>query len=596
MNVMDVVQFILKPFSDLTDRFYWQYDLMSVLMGFVMIYFTGRPKGGLIGTLKTLFPAWIYQSPSFRTDVLFFWLTVWLQWLYFDDLYVIWTLNVDMGLRDLLQIESGQRLFSPEFSLESGVNTLMIALAVDFGMYLAHLAQHRIQLLWRFHEVHHTTEALNPLSVYRQHPVDIALNTGVVALTLGGTLAILNLLEGHPIQSLNINGVSILLLLFYLLGFHIRHSHIWISYSPSVSHWLISPAQHQIHHSIAERHIDKNLGFMFAIWDHLFGTLYVPTRRETLRFGVKGRTVSTHGFFNLLFDPFKTHSLKLKSGSWVLAGTAIIAMFIVVHHRNDNKITPVAQDSISLLISEMTSLEVSQLLEEGFKTVIVPTAGIEANGNHMILGKHGYIVREAADRTARRVGKTLVAPLIDYVPEGNINPPEGHMRYPGTLSLRRETFKAILEDVARSLKQHGFTHIVLMGDSGGNITPQIEVAAQLSDEWASEGIIVQALRDYYLANRQVETLSTYGFSNQSIGRHAGIRDTSELMAVNPNGLKLTVNDSQASNGDGDNAKASPEIGNLMINLKVAAAVREIRGHAFERKKIEPVVISDGSSK
>ena len=596
MNVMDVVQFFLKPFSDLTDRFYWQYDLMSVLMAFLVVYFSWRPKGGLIGTLKSLFPAWIYQSRSFRTDVLFFWLTVVLQWLYFDDLYVIWTLNVDIGLRDLLPIESGQRPFAPEFSLESGMNTLMLALAVDFGMYLAHLAQHRFKLLWRFHQVHHTTEALNPLSVYRQHPVDIALNTGAVAFTLGGTLAILNVLEGHPIQSLNINGVSILLLLFYLFGFHLRHSHIWISYSPSVSHWLISPAQHQIHHSIADRHIDKNLGFMFAIWDHLFGTLYVPTGRETLRFGIKGSTVCTHGFFNLLMDPFKTFPIDNVARSFVLAGTAIIAMLIVLDKPSEKKTPPVSQDAISLLISEMTSLEVSQRLDEGFKTVIVPTAGIEANGNHMILGKHGYIVREAADRTARRVGKTLVAPLIDYVPEGNISPPEGHMHYAGTLSLRRETFKAILEDVSRSLKQHGFTHIVLMGDSGGNIDPQIEVAAQLSEEWASEGIVVQALRDYYLANHQVETLSTYGFSNQSIGHHAGIRDTSELMAIYPNGLRVAADDSNASNADGDTAKASPEIGNQMINLKVAAAVREIRGHAFARKKTEPVVISDGSSK
>jgi len=81
-------------------------------------------------------------------------------------------------------------------------------------------------------------------------------------------------------------GVNAVFGLFRLLSGNLRHSHIWVAYPRWLSHLLISPAQHQIHHSVELRHRDRNMGTVFAFWDWLFGTLYVPRGRERLTFGV----------------------------------------------------------------------------------------------------------------------------------------------------------------------------------------------------------------------------------------------------------------------------------------------------------------------
>jgi sterol desaturase/sphingolipid hydroxylase (fatty acid hydroxylase superfamily) len=61
---------------------------------------------------------------------------------------------------------------------------------------------------------------------------------------------------------------------------------VWFSYGPLLSKLFISPAQHQIHHSSARKHWDKNFGFIFAFWDLFFRSLYVPKEREELTFGL----------------------------------------------------------------------------------------------------------------------------------------------------------------------------------------------------------------------------------------------------------------------------------------------------------------------
>ena len=98
----------------------------------------------------------------------------------------------------------------------------------------------------------------------------------------------------------------------------------------------------------------------------------------------------------------------------------------------------------------------------------------------MVLGKHKYRINAGSERIARSLGNTLVAPVITYVPEGDIDPPSGHMRFAGTISIPREVFESVLEYTARSLKQHGFTDILFMGDSGPNQGPQESVAERLS--------------------------------------------------------------------------------------------------------------------
>ncbi len=137
----------------------------------------------------------------------------------------------------------------------------------------------------------------------------------------------------------------------------------------------------------------------------------------------------------------------------------------------------------SVWIEELTWMEVRDAIADGKTTVIIPTGGIEQNGPYVATGKHNYVLQTACEWIARQLGDALCAPIIKLVPEGDIERPTGHMRYPGTISLRQETFEAVLTDVGSSLAQHGFDHIVYIGDSGGNQLGMANVATELDKRW-----------------------------------------------------------------------------------------------------------------
>src|SRR5439155_16568006 len=120
----------------------------------------------------------------------------------------------------------------------------------------------------------------------------------------------------------------------------------------------------------------------------------------------------------------------------------------------------------SIFMEELTWMEVRDAIHAGKTTVIVGTGGLEQNGPYVAVGKHNYVLQATTEAIARRLGNALVAPIIKFVPEGTIEPPTGHMRYPGTISIREEMFEALLADICSSLKQHGFTDIILIGDHG----------------------------------------------------------------------------------------------------------------------------------
>jgi creatinine amidohydrolase len=235
----------------------------------------------------------------------------------------------------------------------------------------------------------------------------------------------------------------------------------------------------------------------------------------------------------------------------------------------------------TLYLPEMTWIEVRGALERGYTTVVVPTGGIEQNGPHMILGKHDYIVRYTADRIAAELGHTLVAPVVSFVPEGDYSPPTGNMRFPGTIGVPEAAFAQVLEGIARSLKTAGFKTICFISDHGQSQKPQAQVAERLNREWAGLGITVIGVDDYYADDPQTQFLLDQGETRATIGTHAGITDTSELLAVHPEGVDLTrlarlpftLSDTGA---DGNALKASAERGKALLEIKIQAAVRQIR--------------------
>ena len=158
-------------------------------------------------------------------------------------------------------------------------------------------------------------------------------------------------------------------------------------------------------------------------------------------------------------------------------------------------------------IEEMTWMDVRDALKAGKTTVIIPTGGVEPNGPWLVTGKHNYVLHTNCDAIARKLGNALCAPIVKFVPEGDYNTKSSHMASPGTISTREEVYRGLLEDIARSLKAHGFKQIFFIGDSGGNQGGQRAVAEKLNAEWSASPLVahIQQYYDYGAVARHMET-------------------------------------------------------------------------------------------
>jgi creatinine amidohydrolase len=193
----------------------------------------------------------------------------------------------------------------------------------------------------------------------------------------------------------------------------------------------------------------------------------------------------------------------------------------------------------SVFLEELTWLEVRDALKAGKTTVIVPTGGIEMNGPYLALGKHNYVNRATCEAIARKLGNALCAPNVPFVPEGTIDPPSGHMRYPGTISVSEETFQRLLTEIASSLKMHGFAHIVLIGDSGGNQAGMKAVATELTARWAETRTAIHFIPEYYDypgAAKWAE--QTLGWKQSDEGHHDDPVISSIMMTVDPDTVRI----------------------------------------------------------
>ena len=182
----------------------------------------------------------------------------------------------------------------------------------------------------------------------------------------------------------------------------------------------------------------------------------------------------------------------------------------------------------TVFIDEMTFMEVRDALRAGKTTAIVGTGGVEQNGPYTVTGKHNFVMRVTADAIARKLGKALVAPIVPFVPEGQHEPPSGHMRYPGTISLTEDTYRALLRDICTSLKVHGFTDIVLIGDSGGNQNGMKAVAAELNGKWSATNTRVHFVPEYYTEDMwsfaHLKTLGIHQKPDVQSASRAGVHD------------------------------------------------------------------------
>jgi creatinine amidohydrolase/Fe(II)-dependent formamide hydrolase-like protein len=233
-------------------------------------------------------------------------------------------------------------------------------------------------------------------------------------------------------------------------------------------------------------------------------------------------------------------------------------------------------------IADMTWIEVRDAILRGQDTVLVPSGGIEANGPHMIMAKHQHIVAATARMIAEGHGRMLVAPVIAHVPEGDFDPPSGNMTLPGTIGVSEATFEGILEGTARSLKAAGFRRIAFIADHGQSQAPQARVASRLDGEWRASGVRVLSLDAYYAEGDKAQQalLRARGETPATIGDHAGLQDTAELLAVHPAGVRIErlsrlLPSMERDGSSGAPQKATPELGRELLRLKVEAALAQL---------------------
>jgi creatinine amidohydrolase len=240
---------------------------------------------------------------------------------------------------------------------------------------------------------------------------------------------------------------------------------------------------------------------------------------------------------------------------------------------------PSVPQPTSVFIEDLTWMEVRDAIAAGKTTIIIPTGGTEQNGPHMVLGKHNYLVHYKAGEIAKVLGNALVAPVVAYVPEGEINPPTGHMRFAGTITTPQDVFAKVLEYAARSFKQHGFLDIALVGDSGGNQAGQKLVAEALNKEWAATNVRVHHITSYY-PGRGDDWVVSQGVSAADVGSHAGTHDTSSLMYLNPSMLRFDkLGPGKSGDGQGhvgNPAKSTALFGKHILEMQIEDGAKQIQ--------------------
>lgn len=234
----------------------------------------------------------------------------------------------------------------------------------------------------------------------------------------------------------------------------------------------------------------------------------------------------------------------------------------------------------SVFIEELTWMEVRDALKAGKTTAIIPTGGVEQNGPYLATGKHNYVLRATSEAIARKLGDALVAPIVPFVPEGDIDPPTGWMKYPGTISVTEDTYQRLLTDICGSLKAHGFKHLVMIGDSGGNQKGMKAVAGKLNEKWAGGNTRVHFIPEYYDYPGVTKWLKSQGIVQKNEGHHDDFAITAIMMTVDPTTVRMkqriAADKFRINSVELAPAEKTIEWGRRIVDFRAEATVKAIR--------------------
>lgn len=177
-------------------------------------------------------------------------------------------------------------------------------------------------------------------------------------------------------------------------------------------------------------------------------------------------------------------------------------------------------------LDELSWTQVQMVQRTGIDTVVLSVGSTEQHGPHMPLMTDALAGDVLAEAVARRLGDALAAPTLRFGVASH------HMPFPGTISLRKETFKAILHDYLSSLASHGFKHLLVISSHGGNFGPVQELLEESGDSFGEAQVI--AYTDLHGFMKVFNDLSaTHGIGVGASGTHAGEWETSLVLAARP---------------------------------------------------------------
>ncbi len=293
---------IYANFFDPRKRLFVGYLVCALIIALAWLVLLRKQK--IQHAWRTCFDKQVWFSASSRADGLIFFINRLLFTFLAPALlakltiatFIFQWLQGTLGFRPLIQLADWQI---------AACFTLWLFILDDFARFYLHYLMHRWPVLWAFHKVHHSARTMTPLTVLRTHPVEGVLFSLRSSLVQGISIALFVFLFANQVDLVTVLGANALVFAFNVTGSNLRHSHIAIHYWRFLEYWLISPAQHQIHHSTAPRHFDKNFGATLAIWDRLFRCLHLSEPNTVLSFGISKTVIpDEHSLKQLYLQPF----------------------------------------------------------------------------------------------------------------------------------------------------------------------------------------------------------------------------------------------------------------------------------------------------
>jgi len=316
--LIDFANLAMHPIVDLmwsaSNRIYWLYLACAAVIALV-VHLCRAPNGSRRYRLAFSFPRAIVMHPSSIADC-----GLWLL----NSLLLLLVIPAVWISGDTVKAVTAAAL-SGVFGIESlglvpGTSariayTIANILALDGGLFFAHYLHHRVPFLWELHKVHHSAEVLTPITVFRVHPIEAWINLSVVGTVVGFAAGIFGFVFGAPPAIFAVNGINLVMFVFLIAGYHLRHSHVWVMFPRPIARHISSPAMHLIHHSRDPKHADKNFAQIFNFWDRLTGTLYLPTAQEAVAFGLHdGEHLEFRGVVRLYLRPLRNIAVRLSRG------------------------------------------------------------------------------------------------------------------------------------------------------------------------------------------------------------------------------------------------------------------------------------------